>query len=87
VKHNTAFPGGGSLANGTIAHTRCVPLRVHKWALADRDPLPRWHDRNVTVLGDACHPMTPYMAQGAAWPWKTPPSWPGCWTGWPIRLA
>ncbi|MGB6573805.1 MAG: FAD-dependent monooxygenase, partial [Trebonia sp.] len=39
---------------------------VHKWALADRDPLPRWHDRNVTLLGDACHPMTPYMAQGAA---------------------
>jgi 6-hydroxynicotinate 3-monooxygenase len=39
---------------------------VHKWALADRDPLERWHDRNVTLLGDACHPMTPYMAQGAA---------------------
>ena len=39
---------------------------VHKWALADRDPLPRWHDRNVTLLGDACHPMTPYMAQGPA---------------------
>jgi 6-hydroxynicotinate 3-monooxygenase len=39
---------------------------VHKWALIDRDPLERWHDRNVTLLGDACHPMTPYMAQGAA---------------------
>jgi 6-hydroxynicotinate 3-monooxygenase len=39
---------------------------VHKWALVDRDPLERWHDRNVTLLGDACHPMTPYMAQGAA---------------------
>jgi 6-hydroxynicotinate 3-monooxygenase len=39
---------------------------VHKWALADRDPLPRWQDGNVTLLGDACHPMTPYMAQGAA---------------------
>ena len=35
-------------------------------ALADRDPLPHWQDRNVTLLGDACHPMTPYMAQGAA---------------------
>jgi len=39
---------------------------VHKWALVDRDPLKQWHDRNVTLLGDACHPMTPYMAQGAA---------------------
>jgi 6-hydroxynicotinate 3-monooxygenase len=39
---------------------------VHKWALVDRDPLRQWHDGNVTLLGDACHPMTPYMAQGAA---------------------
>lgn len=39
---------------------------VHKWALVDRDPLERWCDGNVTLLGDACHPMTPYMAQGAA---------------------
>jgi 6-hydroxynicotinate 3-monooxygenase len=39
---------------------------VHKWALFDRDPLPRWSDGNITLLGDACHPMTPYMAQGAA---------------------
>jgi 6-hydroxynicotinate 3-monooxygenase len=39
---------------------------VHKWALFDRDPQSRWSDGNVTLLGDACHPMTPYMAQGAA---------------------
>jgi len=39
---------------------------VHKWALVDRDPLPRWTDGNITLLGDSCHPMTPYMAQGAA---------------------
>ncbi len=39
---------------------------VHKWALIDRDPLPRWTEGNITLLGDACHPMTPYMAQGAA---------------------
>ena len=39
---------------------------VHKWALLDRDPLPRWSDGRVVLLGDACHPMTPYMAQGAA---------------------
>jgi 6-hydroxynicotinate 3-monooxygenase len=39
---------------------------VYKWALVERDPLPRWGDRRVVLLGDACHPMTPYMAQGAA---------------------
>jgi 6-hydroxynicotinate 3-monooxygenase len=39
---------------------------VHKRPLADHDPLPRWSEGNVTLLGDACHPMTPYMAQGAA---------------------
>jgi 6-hydroxynicotinate 3-monooxygenase len=39
---------------------------VHKWAIVDRDALPRWREGKVTLLGDACHPMTPYMAQGAA---------------------
>ncbi len=41
---------------------------VHKWALFERDPLPRWQleGGRVVLLGDACHPMTPYMAQGAA---------------------
>jgi len=38
----------------------------HKWAILERAPLPRWSDGAVTLLGDACHPMTPYMAQGAA---------------------
>lgn len=39
---------------------------VHKWAIVDREALKRWADGKVTLLGDACHPMTPYMAQGAA---------------------
>ena len=39
---------------------------VHKWAILIRDPLPRWGEGRVVLLGDACHPMTPYMAQGAA---------------------
>ncbi len=39
---------------------------VHKRPLVDRDPLEHWVDGNVALLGDACHPMTPYMAQGAA---------------------
>jgi len=39
---------------------------VHKWAIVDRDSIEHWAEGNVTLLGDACHPMTPYMAQGAA---------------------
>jgi salicylate hydroxylase len=36
------------------------------WALFDRAPLDRWSIGRVTLLGDACHPMLPFMAQGAA---------------------
>jgi salicylate hydroxylase len=36
------------------------------WALFDRAPLERWSAGRVTLLGDACHPMLPFMAQGAA---------------------
>jgi len=39
---------------------------VHKRPLVDREPLEHWVAGNVALLGDACHPMTPYMAQGAA---------------------
>jgi salicylate hydroxylase len=40
--------------------------RCYKWALYDRDPLPRWSEGRVTLLGDAAHAMLPYVAQGAA---------------------
>ena len=36
------------------------------WALHDRAPLPAWTRGRVALLGDACHPMLPMMAQGAA---------------------
>jgi salicylate hydroxylase len=36
------------------------------WALFDRPPLARWSVGRITLLGDACHPMVPFMAQGAA---------------------
>jgi 2-polyprenyl-6-methoxyphenol hydroxylase-like FAD-dependent oxidoreductase len=42
-----------------------APL-VHKWGIYERDPLPAWSKGRVVLLGDACHPMTPYMASGAA---------------------
>lgn len=37
----------------------------HKTALYERDPLQTWTEGRITLLGDACHPMMPYMAQGA----------------------
>ncbi len=39
---------------------------LFKWALYDRPPMQQWGDRRVTLLGDACHPTLPFMAQGAA---------------------
>lgn len=37
----------------------------YKWALMVRDPMPQWSQGSVTLLGDACHPTLPFLAQGA----------------------
>jgi salicylate hydroxylase len=42
------------------------PEQCFKWALFDRPPKSRWSSGRVTLLGDACHPTLPFLAQGAA---------------------
>ncbi|MBZ2209168.1 FAD-dependent monooxygenase [Massilia soli] len=47
-------------------HTLIKAIDVpYKWVLKVRDPMPVWTKGNVTLLGDACHPTLPFLAQGA----------------------
>lgn len=39
---------------------------IYKYPQVDRDPLPAWHYNNVTLLGDAAHPMYPSGSNGAS---------------------
>jgi 6-hydroxynicotinate 3-monooxygenase len=39
---------------------------ITKWPVFDREPVQQWSDDRIVLLGDACHPMRPYMAAGAA---------------------
>ena len=46
-----------------MIHAIDVP---YKWVLKVRDPMDTWSRGPVTLLGDACHPTLPFLAQGAA---------------------
>ena len=63
---------------------------LFKWALYDRAPMPKWGKGRVTLLGDACHPTLPFMAQGAAMAIEDAAVLAGCLSGSrdvPIALA
>lgn len=55
------FEGWSPLIGAIIAEAETL----NRWALFDRPPLARWSDGRVALLGDACHPMAPSLAQGA----------------------
>jgi salicylate hydroxylase len=42
-----------------------LPKTWKRWATADREPIGNWVYGRATILGDAAHPTTQYMAQGA----------------------
>lgn len=42
-----------------------LPKTWRRWATADREPIGTWVFGRATLLGDAAHPTTQYMAQGA----------------------
>ena len=57
----SAFEGYHPTVQNLIRSTE----NITKWPLLNRNPLPLWSRGRLVMLGDACHPMRPHMAQGA----------------------
>lgn len=57
----SAFSGAGR----TVRRLLELAKAWRTWVVCDRDPVDRWTDGRVALLGDAAHPMLQYAAQGA----------------------
>lgn len=55
----------GDNAHPVVAALINATTTVTKWPFYNRDPLSLWSRGRLCLLGDACHPMRPHMAQGA----------------------
>ncbi|MDP9138616.1 MAG: FAD-dependent monooxygenase [Pseudomonadota bacterium] len=58
----TAFPA----MTTELRYLLGLPETWHRWRSSDRRPVRRWGTGPATLIGDAAHPMAPYLAQGAA---------------------
>jgi len=58
---DAAFAVGCDAVQAGIARIR----RDRRWTMYDREPIARWSNGRVALLGDAAHPMLQYLAQGA----------------------
>ncbi len=56
------FPG----VTAELRYLLGLPGAWHRWQAADRRPVCSWGTGPATLIGDAAHPIAPYLAQGAA---------------------
>lgn len=49
-----------------VARVLKAAPEVNRWPILERPPLPLWSRGRIVVLGDACHPMKPFMGQGGS---------------------